>query len=167
VVGPVRAALSRMRQPAAIVLLGISGDKRLPALFEGFAPVELLPATGDYRSFLDLMAERADWDIGLAPLASGAFEASKSDVKYLDYAGLGIPGLYSAHPAYGSVEHGVTGMIARPDGWCEALIALAEDPALRARIAASAREDLLARRTLAASGPGRAALLHRMLGATQ
>lgn len=162
VIGPVRAALTRLDRRATVVLCGISFDPRMFALFEGFAETEHLPATRDYASFLDLMATHADWDIGLAPLAAGAFEATKSDIKYLDYAAFGIPGLYSAHPAYAGVKDGETGLVAGSAGWAQALSALAEDGALRNRIAAAARADLLSHRTLAATGHRRAALLERM-----
>jgi glycosyltransferase involved in cell wall biosynthesis len=167
VLGPLRAALSGLERQATVVLCGISPDPRVAALFDGFAQVEHLPVTGDYASFLALMRAHGDWDIGLAPLATGPFEIMKSDIKYLDYAGFGIAGLYSAHPAYASVQDGVTGLVARPEQWKDALLRLAGDEALRASVASAARRDLLAHRTLAVTGQHRAALLHRTLGTRQ
>ncbi|MBV8915702.1 MAG: hypothetical protein JOZ05_22025 [Acetobacteraceae bacterium] len=167
VLGPTRAALARLGPMVTIVLCGISADPRVTALFDGFAEVEALPATSDYPSFLELMAARADWDIGLAPLTDGPFEASKSDIKYLDYAMFGIAGLYSAHPAYASVRDGVTGLVAEPSAWTDALLALARDPDLRARLAAASREYLLAHRTLTVAGHRRAAVLHQILGTSR
>jgi glycosyltransferase involved in cell wall biosynthesis len=149
VVGELRGALSRLRGRVTVVLCGISSDDRLPALFEGLAPVQIMPTTADYPSFLKMMWQQADWSIGLAPLAMGAFEAAKSDIKFLEYAALGIPGLYSAHPAYDAVQDGITGMVAAPDQWADRLCAMANDAALRARIVNASRTYLLSHRTLA------------------
>lgn len=149
VVGMLRASLSRLRGRATVALCGISSDDRISALLEGFAPVQTLPATADYGSFLEMMWAQADWDIGLAPLATGDFESTKSDIKFLEYAALGIPGIYSAHPAYGTVQHGITGLVAGPDEWADRLCAMADDTALRRRIVDASRKYLFANRTLA------------------
>ncbi len=117
---PLRAALSRLRGRATVVLCGISPDDRVHALFEGLAPVETMPVTADYESFLEMMSQRADWDVGLAPLAAGQFESTKSDIKFLEYAAFGIPAIYSAHPTYAAVQHGITGMAA-PEQWADCL----------------------------------------------
>jgi len=149
IIGPLRAALSRLRGRVTVALCGISSENRLSALLDGFAPVQKLPATADYNSFLKMMSEQGDWDIGLAPLAMGDFESTKSDIKFLEYAALGIPGIYSAHPVYGTIQHGLTGLIASQDEWADCLCAMAEDTALRYRIIDASREYLLAHRTLA------------------
>ena len=160
VAAPLRAALVQLDRPR-LTLCGISTDPRLPALFAEVADVDTLPATADYQSFLNQMSARMDWDIGLAPLAAGPFEATKSDIKFLEYAAHGIPGLYSAHPAYTVVEPGTLGLVAPPHAWTQSILTLARDPGLRRRIAAAAGMYLRAERLLTRRGTGWAALLRR------
>jgi hypothetical protein len=163
VVGPLRAALSRLPQRARIEVCGITQDTRILSLFEDVATVEVLPATGDYESFVQMMLSRARWDIGLAPLATGAFERTKSDIKFLEYAAFGIAGLYSDHPAYAAVRHGETGLVAAPAQWADSLMALATDAGLRAAIAQRARDYLVSQRVLARSSSALAAVLDQLV----
>lgn len=164
VAGPLRAALSCLRGGPTLVLCGISPDVRVASLFDGVAPIETLPVTGDYESFVRMMLHQADWDVGLAPLAAGEFESAKSDIKFLEYAAFGIPGLYSTHPAYATVRHGVTGMLAAPEQWASTLRTMLDDAELRARIVAASRDYLFSERTLAASIHGWVTVLDEMLG---
>jgi len=68
-----------------------------------------------------------DWDVALAPLQNNQFNLSKSDIRVLEAAMLGIPVIASDVPAYrASVQHGVTGFLAsRPGQWRYALDAFA------------------------------------------
>jgi glycosyltransferase involved in cell wall biosynthesis len=132
-------------------------------LFDDVATVEMMPVTGDYQSFLDAMSAQVPWDIGLAPLATGRFEVTKSDIKFLEHAAFGIAGVYSDHPAYAAVQHGVTGMVATPDSWTDAILALAMDPSLRARIVSASREYLFSQRTLDTTSQMLAAVLDQLL----
>jgi glycosyltransferase involved in cell wall biosynthesis len=163
VAGPLRAAFSELRDKATLVLCGISPDGRIASLFNELVSVEILPVTEDYESFMKMMRQHADWDIGLAPLAPGEFEAAKSDIKFLEYAAFGVPGLYSVHPAYASVRHGVTGMLATPDQWTSSLQILAGDADLRARIVAASREYLFSERTLTTAIHRWSTVLNEML----
>jgi glycosyltransferase involved in cell wall biosynthesis len=88
----------------------------------------------DYVRSLDL-------DIGIAPLAYNAFNRSKSDVKVLEYASVGIPSVASDYGPYAeSVQHEVTGMLVRrPHEMLTHLRALVNDDAMRAELGANAR----------------------------
>ncbi len=163
IIGPLRAALRALPRRPVFVMCGISHDPRILGLLDGLVTLEVQPPTGDYPSFLDAMLSQQPWDIGLAPLADGRFESTKSDIKFLEYAAFGIPGVYSDHPAYTAVEHGVTGMVAGTDGWPGCIAALAGDPALRTRIVAASREYLFAQRPLARSSRSFAAILNQLL----
>jgi hypothetical protein len=163
VVGPIRAALSQLSERPLLSLCGISDDPRLPDLFADMADVTLVPPTGDYESFLRLI-RTLDWDIGLAPLAGGAFEAAKSDIKFLEHGAFGIAGLYAAHPAYAAVQDGVTGLVAAPDGWTAALLRLAGDTGLRRRIVQSAGRFVRQERMLARRGADWARMLQAVAG---
>ena len=73
-------------------------------------------------------------DIGLAPLSDDNFNHSKSNLKYLDYAMMGCPGIYTDQPPYSCVKHGETGLLVPPgdsEGWYEAVKTLIEDDVKR------------------------------------
>lgn len=83
-----------------------------------------------------------DFDIGLAPLAPIKFNRSKSHIKALEYAALGIPTIASDLPPYRDfVLHGVTGYLVRRDHeWGQYLRELASDAALRESMGRKAKE---------------------------
>jgi glycosyltransferase involved in cell wall biosynthesis len=83
-----------------------------------------------------------DFDIGLAPLADHRFNYSKSPIKALEYAALGIPVIASPVGPYRDfVIHGKTGYHARTNAeWTKYLKDLIHDPAQRAELGALARE---------------------------
>jgi glycosyltransferase involved in cell wall biosynthesis len=83
----------------------------------------------------------SDMHIGLAPLATSIFNNSKSHIKALEYAALGIPCIASNEPPYRDiVQHGVTGFIVnREHEWLRCMQLLVHDDAARAEIGANAR----------------------------
>ena len=108
----------------------------------------------DYRPAMKLPGRHTDWnpdigayyrsidfDIGLAPLVDSVFNRSKSAVKALEYAALGIPVIASdLEPYRPFVEHGVTGFLVRDDHeWSKRLYELASDTAMREEMGAAAR----------------------------
>ncbi|MCW2540421.1 MAG: hypothetical protein JWN95_2146 [Frankiales bacterium] len=82
-----------------------------------------------------------DFDIGIAPLAFHAFNRSKSDLKFLEFASLGIPVVATDYGPYSSaIIHGVTGMkVKYPHEWARHLRTLTNDPAAREEIGRNAR----------------------------
>jgi glycosyltransferase involved in cell wall biosynthesis len=83
-----------------------------------------------------------DFDVGLAPLYPSRFSESKSAIKCLEYAALGIPVIASDCAAYRDfVVHGVTGFLVRRDHeWLRYMDELATDRELRESMGAKARE---------------------------
>lgn len=83
-----------------------------------------------------------DFDIGLAPLVPSVFSRSKSAIKALEYAALGIPVIASdVEPYRDFVLHGVTGFLVRYDHeWLKYLGELAADAGLREEMGSKARE---------------------------
>ena len=83
-----------------------------------------------------------DFDIGLAPLVSSTFNRSKSHIKALEYAALGIPVIASDEPPYRDfVIDGVTGfLVKREHEWGLRLRDLVNDDAMRESMGAKARE---------------------------
>jgi len=90
-----------------------------------------------------------DFDIGLAPIVSSEFNESKSFLKALEYAALGIPVIASDFGEYRNfVVDGVTGFLCSTGKqWKRALRELISDKALRESMGAKARE-LAARHTI-------------------
>lgn len=82
-----------------------------------------------------------DFDIGLAPLVPSRFSESKSAIKALEYAALGIPVIASDVAPYRDfVLHGTTGFLVKYDHeWLKYLGELT-DPGLREDMGAKARE---------------------------
>jgi len=83
-----------------------------------------------------------DFDIGLAPLTDTVFNRSKSPIKTLEYAAVGIPVVASDVGPYSEfVVDGVTGFLCRrPGEWSRRLDELANDQALREEMGRKARE---------------------------
>lgn len=126
--------------------------------------VTLHPQIVDYRGFLEYKISR-QWDIGLAPMTGGLFEACKTNNKYREYGGCRVAGMYSAASPYVEcVRHGETGLLVEndPGAWTAALVALIEDPPLRAAIAERAFEDVRRNYNQAASARSLRELLARL-----
>lgn len=84
-----------------------------------------------------------DFDVGIAPLTPAReFNKSKSHIKALEYAALGIPVVASdCEPYREFVEHGVTGFLARRDHeWDRYLRDLVNDEAMRTEMGAAAKK---------------------------
>lgn len=83
-----------------------------------------------------------DFDIGLAPLAPSVFTQSKSHIKALEYAALGIPVIASDVAPYRDfVIDGVTGWLVRYEHeWATRLRDLINDEAMRTEMGAKARQ---------------------------
>jgi glycosyltransferase involved in cell wall biosynthesis len=96
-----------------------------------------------YPAFVTwLRSKCGSWDIAVAPLRDTPFNRCKSDLKFLEYSALGLPGIYSDVVPYSeSVRDGETGLLVSNDeeAWCQAMVRLAENADLRARVARSAR----------------------------
>ena len=112
--------------------------------FEGVPPARkrrTLPGDIDrYYAFL------ADLDVGIAPLLDTAFNRSRSDVKFLEYAAHGIaPVVQRLVPYLETLQPDRTGWMFRTqDELVERLTVLVDDPASRRRLA-SAAYDYVAR----------------------
>jgi tetratricopeptide (TPR) repeat protein len=86
--------------------------------------------------------------IGIAPLKNTAFNRSRSDVKYLEYAASGVvPVLAHMEPYLNSVSNGKTGFLYKDSlEFIDILNRLIENASLSHRIAKSAREYVMKER---------------------
>lgn len=110
------------------------------------------PEEHEYPLFMLWFTGHVRWDIAISPLKNSAFNACKSDIKFLDYASIGAAGLFSQSPAYSStVIHQQNGWLVEntPPAWEQALETLLQNPALRSNIAQNASNYLYKERILA------------------
>lgn len=104
-------------------------------------------------------------DIAIAPLVDNEFNRCKSHVKYLDYGMASVPGIYQDLDPYDTVTHGATGLKATtPDDWYAKLNVLIDNAEMRTRIAANAREDILAKWTIDTHAPAYEKMLLELVG---
>lgn len=97
----------------------------------------------------DLPRHIAAVDVNIAPLVDNPQRRSKSAVKYLEAAAVGVPTVaVRLEPYRDAITEGVTGLLAAThDEWVTALVRLLRDPALRRRMGEAARADVLGRYT--------------------
>jgi processive 1,2-diacylglycerol beta-glucosyltransferase len=146
VLAPLRALLRRHAGRVRFELVGGAAEGRVSSLFEGLPFHVLHPRQEDaYPSFVPWMRRHLTWDVAIAPLEDNAFTRCKSDLKYLDYGALGIPGVFSDVRSYReTVRNRETGLLAanEPKAWADALEEVVTDGALRARLADAAKADV-------------------------
>jgi glycosyltransferase involved in cell wall biosynthesis len=116
-------------------------------------PIRVLDvgANARYPKFVRWLTENVRWDLALAPLEATPFTRCKSDMKFLDYSALGIPGIYSQVPAYeGTVRHLETGYLVQNDSdeWEAAIECMLADDSMRCTLARNAEEYVRSNRML-------------------
>ena len=143
------AALLRRHANVRVVLIGYVPAP--PRLHAWASRVDHVP----YVDWRRLPFELARLDVCIAPLADNPFNRCKSDIKFLEAALARVPVVASPVGQLGeTIREGVTGLLADDTpAWTEALSSLVEQPALRARLAKAAAEEVLRYRTSAALGP--------------
>jgi glycosyltransferase involved in cell wall biosynthesis len=147
-----RETLRKRKGELEFQLVGGIADSAVLDAFEGLAVRQLdVGDNVEYPAFMRWMSENVHWDLAIAPLEDNAFTRCKSDIKFLDYGILGIPGIYSrVKPYEASVRHMETGYLAANDNkeWLEALERLLTEDAVRQEMGRKAQEYVLSSRTL-------------------
>lgn len=131
---PAVAEVMERHEQVWMRFLGTFYPDGLPAARVGFAM---------WTTDLDRYYRRiARFDVGLAPLADIPFNRSKSELRFVEAAALGLPMVCSDLLPYRQVvEHGVTGFLAKdPADWVAPLEALVTDHSLRRKVGEAARE---------------------------
>ncbi|WP_111210997.1 glycosyltransferase [Curtobacterium sp. MCSS17_015] len=106
-------------RPVRLEVVGVTaGDA---TWFDRLALPEGATHYPDFVTFLRAHADR--WSAGVAPLTGDRFNDAKSDLKFLEYAMLGLPFVGSDRPSYAGVDaHG--GLLASDDpaSWRDSLL---------------------------------------------
>lgn len=140
-----RAVLSRRRGQVRVLSVGVP----LPSGLRSNRAVELrMPpkrVRHNYREFATYAAQ-LDIDVGIAPLVDNGFNRCKSDIKFQEYAAMGIPGVFSDLPCYRDrVVSGVNGYLAGDAAdWASHLDRLVDTQSLRAEIGTTAAREISA-----------------------
>lgn len=94
----------------------------------------------DWIQGVDNVWKAIDFDIGIAPLRAHMFNRSKSAIKFLEYAALGIPTVASdVGPYHDNIVHGETGFLVKYEHeWPKYLRMLANDEDMRKEMGANA-----------------------------
>lgn len=113
----------------------------------------------DYYKFVSQL------DIGLAPLEDIAFNRSRSDVKFLEYAAHGVvPVVQASGPYLESVQNGRTGFLFKSTmDLISILDKLASDVSIRNGVAIEARDYVLRERNQLERGQDRVEFYRRLL----
>jgi hypothetical protein len=146
-----REVLERLRSRSGRFELDVVGGEHPDGEPQWYRRREVPTDGGAYPEYVALLRRlRPEWDIAVAPLLDTPFNRHKSDLKFLEYSGLGLPGVYSAVEPYASVRDGETGLRARNsvEEWCEQIERLASDGDLRDRLRAAAWREVTGGRLL-------------------
>jgi GT2 family glycosyltransferase/glycosyltransferase involved in cell wall biosynthesis len=151
---PVLEELRQRGVPLELEVIG--GEQRRSA--SGWYTRRPIPAgTSFYPRFAAwLRSEARRWQLAFAPLRDTPFNRCKSDLKFLEYSALGLPGVYSAVGVYDRVcRAGERGLLAENTvaAWADACERLALDAQLRADLRRHAYQHVIGRRRLAVAEP--------------
>jgi glycosyltransferase involved in cell wall biosynthesis len=158
--GPALVELLKRRSDVKLLLVGyLALDPAFDLVRDQVIRFDVVPGSEAFWSML------ADADISFAVLKPTWATDSKSEIKWLEAAVLGIPSVVSETAMYREVlEDGEDALIvATPDEWLHALTRLVDDPELRTRIGAQARRKAAERYSLQANAARLEALLQPAL----
>lgn len=117
----------------------------------------------DRSAFLDRLAEHRI-NVAAVPLDDNQQHLIKSDIKFLDFASIGVPAIYNNSRVYGAVRHEVDGFLTSDGytGWLEGLRYFANE-SNRRRCGNAAREVVRSSRGIAQYADRYGALLVGLL----
>ncbi len=154
VLEPLREILHEFKTKVTLELVGVMDDSLAVKLFNDLNVKVVSPAQYRYPDFVNWIKTSINWDIAIAPLTDDHFNRFKSDIKFLDYSILGIPGIYSDVDSYNkTVKSNVTGLLVKNDSqaWYNGLHRMITDHALRSELSTNARNYVDEERSLKVS----------------
>lgn len=164
----VEPALARLHEQfggrVAFDMIGVTTKTTLPHWVNRLAPTG--SAGMSYPGFVNWICQRGSWDVGICPLVASPFTKSKSIIKAMDYAALGLAVVASDVAPYHDTLSGDTGTLLVKNtatAWTEALGRLVRHAQLRKELAANGRRALAQGWTLAAQQDARLEAWKRVL----
>jgi GT2 family glycosyltransferase len=101
----------------------------------------------NYPEFVKWLRSIVDWDIAIAPLEDTNINFSKSELKYLEYAALDLPGVYSDVGSYKeTIINELNGLLVENNDlnqWENQITKLVEDVSLRSTIVDNSKRNVL------------------------
>lgn len=139
--GVVVEALSQVLRDRPQVQLKIVGHLELEGLFNGYQERIRFQK---FVAWEDLFEALSQSDINLAPIVPNPQRRSKSAVKFLEAALVGVPTVASNLEPYQDIIPGETGFLANStEEWYRCLLTLIDSPGLRRKMGRTAREHVL------------------------
>jgi glycosyltransferase involved in cell wall biosynthesis/SAM-dependent methyltransferase len=152
IIQPLRSTLARFKDSVRLEIVGVGDSAILKSIFSDLQVrlIQVPSQSVSYCKFSEWMQKYLRWDFGIAPLFDSAFSQSKSDIKFLDYAVQGIPGVFSNVPAYNqTIKHMENGLLADTSAsWADALSRLVLEDQLRVSLAKQAHDYVWRERIL-------------------
>jgi len=155
---PLEQLFRKWREKIEMVIFGYMTLS--PALTAFSSQISILEPIWDLHTYWKILREM---DINLAVLKPGKLSDSKSEIKWLEAAMLGVPSVVSATKTFQEVvDDGVTGILIKdPRDWYSALDSLVASAASRRKIGSAARDVVLERYSV----PSMAENIRRILAA--
>ena len=76
--------------------------------------IEIPSENESYPLFVEWLKKTIDWDVAIAPLTDVTFNSSKSEIKYLEYTGLGLAAVFSdVGPYHEIIRNGYNGLLVK------------------------------------------------------
>lgn len=148
---PIRAILSKYRNDVNFIVVRDTGNDQLNEALSSSNSAFISPGNQtEYPHFVRWMRQFCAWDIGISPLIRNPLNHCKSDIKFLDYSALRIPGVFSNVGQYPDTLTGhQMGILAdQPEDWFAALELLINNSTIRDAIRAKAEDYTKKHRTL-------------------
>ena len=125
------------------IIGGFNADDKVDD--DWFEAVELPRDNMNFEKFMSWLSKTINWDIGLVPLEDSQFNQCKSELKFIELAILGLPGVYSDMCVYNTVvSDGVDGFLASSEEeWIEKIENLILNESLRRNIRNNALKKVL------------------------
>lgn len=147
-----REAVLRVRDEGGVEIeLEVIGGERPGPGQDWYRRLDVPKGDHVYPRFVRWLRSNASrWDMAAAPLVDSSVNRAKSDLKFLEYSALGLPGIYSAGAAYDRCADADRAIVVpeSPDAWSGAILKLAQDADRRSEMAQRAREHVLAHRMI-------------------
>jgi glycosyltransferase involved in cell wall biosynthesis len=150
----------------APALAGVCAGSRARLVLIGSGPVEMPGVPVEVRAWSEAteVADLESCDAGIMPLYDGLWEQGKCGLKLVQYMACGLPVVVSPVGMNIKLVHpGVSGFYAEDEaGWSEALSALRDDKALRAKLGSAGRRIAEEKYSLQVTAPRFAELIRQV-----